>query len=125
MTPDQTVTAFCNAFCKGSLDDAMALVAPDCVYHNIPLDPIRGADAMRQTLAGFGEMLGSIEFDIRNQMAAGNVVMNERVDYFNVPGKPRYGLPVAGVFEVKDGKIVAWRDYWDRKQFADGTGIAL
>lgn len=125
MNPDQVVTAFCKAFGKGSLDEAMALVAPDCVYHNIPLEPIKGADAIKQTLAGFTQMLGSMDFQIRHQTAVGNVVMNERVDYFTPPGKQRFGLPVAGVFEVKDGKIVAWRDYFDRKQFTDGTGIPL
>jgi limonene-1,2-epoxide hydrolase len=28
-------------------------------------------------------------------------------------------LPVMGTFEVKDGKIAAWRDYFDMKQFMD------
>jgi limonene-1,2-epoxide hydrolase len=26
-------------------------------------------------------------------------------------------LPVMGVFEVKDGKIAAWRDYFDAQMF--------
>ncbi len=30
-------------------------------------------------------------------------------------------LPVAGVFEVKDGKITAWRDYFDMQTWARQT----
>jgi limonene-1,2-epoxide hydrolase len=95
------------------------------VYHNIPLDPVKGASAVRATLEGFLPMLGSIEIDTKRQIAVGDLVMNERIDTFTPPGKARYGLPVAGAFEVKNGKIVAWRDYFCMKQFEKGTGLAV
>ena len=34
-------------------------------------------------------------------------------------------LPVAGVFEVKGGKITAHRDYFDDRTWLDATGIPL
>ncbi len=93
------------------------------MYHNIPLDPVKGASAVRATLEGFLPMLGSIEIDTKRQIAVGDLVMNERIDTFTPPGKARYGLPVPlGAFEVKNGKIVAWRDYFCMKQFEKGTG---
>lgn len=125
MTADQIVTAFCEAFEKGSIDDVMQYVDDDCEYHNIPLEPIRGAAAIRKTLEGFGQLLGSIRFEIRHQVASGDVVMNERVDHFTPPNGAPYGLPVTGVFEVRGGKIVAWRDYFDVGQFQKGTGLEL
>jgi limonene-1,2-epoxide hydrolase len=125
MNADETVTAFCNALTRGNLDEAMSLVAKDCVYHNIPLEPVNGTAAIRATLEGFMQMLGSIQIETKRQVAAGDLVMNERIDTFSPPGKSRYGLPVAGAFEVKDGKIVAWRDYFCMKQFTDGTGISV
>ena len=125
MNADQTVTAFLNAITRGKVDDAMKFIAEDCVYHNIPLDPIKGAAAIRTTLAGFEQMLGSIEIDTHRQIAVGDLVMNERIDTFSPPGKSRYGLPVAGAFEVKNGKIVAWRDYFCMRQFERGTGISV
>jgi limonene-1,2-epoxide hydrolase len=125
MNADQVVTAFCSALTKSDLDGAMKLVAEDCVYHNIPLEPVKGAAAIRATLAGFVQMLGAIEIDTKVQVAVGDTVMNERIDTFTPPGKARYGLPVAGVFEVKNGKIVAWRDYFDVRQFTKGTGIEI
>jgi limonene-1,2-epoxide hydrolase len=125
MNADQTVSAFCDALTRGNLDEAINLVADDCVYHNIPLEPVKGAAAIRATLQGFVQMLGSIEIDTKRQIAVGDLVMNERIDTFSPPGKGRYGLPVAGAFEVKNGKIVAWRDYFCMKQFTQGTGISV
>ena len=56
------------------------------------------------------------EFEVLRQAASGNVVMNERVDRLEVFGK-RVEIPVAGVFEVADGKIRLWRDYFDLQAF--------
>ena len=42
--------------------------------------------------------------------------MTERVDVFKLPDKS-FELPVMGTFEVSDGKINAWRDYFDLNQF--------
>jgi len=58
-------------------------------------------------------------------VAVGNLVMNERLDRFTPPTGKAYGLPVAGVFEVTNGKITAWRDYFCMRQFAEGTGLAI
>jgi limonene-1,2-epoxide hydrolase len=39
-------------------------------------------------------------------------VFTERTDGF-VMGDKSVDLPVAGVFEINDGKIAKWRDYFD------------
>jgi len=45
-------------------------------------------------------------------------VLTERVDRFTINGKD-VALPVMGSFEVAaDGKIEAWRDYFDMNQFS-------
>ena len=121
----QRVRSFINAWKRNDLDEIMSFFAEDCVYHNIPLEPMKGAKAIRAALDGFMQMLGAIEIDTKLQIAVGDTVMNERIDTFSPPGKGRYGLPVAGVFVVKNGKITVWRDYFDTRQFANGTGIAL
>jgi limonene-1,2-epoxide hydrolase len=41
--------------------------------------------------------------------------VTERVDHFEVNGK-RISAPCMGIFKLRDGKIAAWRDYWDLKQ---------
>ena len=88
----------------------------DAVYHNIPLAPISGREAIEKTLGGMGAAMQSAGWVVKHQLAAGNVVMNERVDRFTAGGK-KVEVPVVGVFELRDGKIAAWRDYFDMAQF--------
>jgi limonene-1,2-epoxide hydrolase len=42
-------------------------------------------------------------------------VLTERTDHFTMKGKTA-PLPVMGAFHVVDGKITAWRDYFDMAQ---------
>jgi len=83
----------------------------DGVYHSIPLTPIVGKAAIREFVAGFaGVPPGRLV--IHHQVASGNVVMNERTDYITLNGRP-VTLPICGVFEIEDGRIKAWREYFD------------
>jgi limonene-1,2-epoxide hydrolase len=88
------------------------------VYHNIPLAPVTGRDTIKATIAGFTGGVEKIEFRVRNIVADGPIVLTERVDVFVLPQRS-IELPVMGTFEVRDGKIAAWRDYFDMKQFMD------
>jgi limonene-1,2-epoxide hydrolase len=47
--------------------------------------------------------------------------MTERVDVFRLSHKS-FELQVMGTFEVTDGKINAWRDYFDMNQFSSRMG---
>jgi limonene-1,2-epoxide hydrolase len=115
-SPTETVKKFCDAWSDGDLDALMAFFADDAVYHNIPIDPVTGVDTIRATIAGFTQGVEKVEFRVDNIAADGDVVLTERVDVFHLPGNT-IELPVMGTFEVKDGKITAWRDYFDMQQF--------
>ena len=98
--------------------DAEALrpfFSDDVVYHNIPMDPAVGIDATIAFIAGFFAMCESIEFEVVNLAVRDGVVLTERIDTFTV-GQVVAPLPVMGTFEVRDGKISAWRDYFDMAQ---------
>lgn len=84
----------------------------DAVYHNIPVAPIVGRAAIVAALAGINQMARPAGWEIRWQLANERVVINERIDRFTRDGKV-IELPVTGVFEIRDGKIAAWRDYFD------------
>jgi limonene-1,2-epoxide hydrolase len=114
--PIDVVRRFCDAWSAGDLDALMAFFADDAVYHNIPIDAVTGVDAIRATIAGFTQGVEKIEFRVDNIVADGDVVLTERVDVFHLPGKA-IELPVMGTFVVREGKITAWRDYFDLNQF--------
>jgi limonene-1,2-epoxide hydrolase len=52
------------------------------------------------------------DYEIRNIAANGDTVLTERIDRVGPPGLTA-PVPVMGVFEVRNGKITAWRDYFD------------
>jgi limonene-1,2-epoxide hydrolase len=109
---EKLVNDFCEIWKSRNLDKIMDFFADDAVYHNIPMEPARGKDAIRQVINSFLPMASAVEFKILHSASAGNVILNERVDTFEMGGK-HVELPVAGVFEVRNGKISAWRDYFD------------
>lgn len=118
MEPLETVTRFCEAWEEVNLDRIVAFFSDDAVYHNIPLAPITGREAIRDTIAGFTGGIDRIEFEVRHAAVngEGNVVLTERVDRFFSPDRTAE-LSVMGTFEVADGLITAWRDYFDLAQF--------
>lgn len=121
-TPEAIVRDFCAAFRRRNIDEILGFFTADAIYHNIPIDPVKGTDAIRAVLEQFVGPAESAEFEILHLAAAGNVVHTERVDRFRILGRD-VALPVAGVFEIQDGKIAAWRDYFDMQQFMRQSGM--
>jgi limonene-1,2-epoxide hydrolase len=117
-TPIETVQRFCAVWSNVNPDEIAEFFTDDAVYHNIPMDPLTGRDTIKSFIAGFAGGAEQIDFRVRNIVADGDVVLTERVDVFVLPNG-KVELPVMGTFEVKDGKIAAWRDYFDMKQFMD------
>lgn len=111
-SPTEVVRAFCGAFARRDIDELLGFLTDDCVYHNIPVDPVQGHDAIRTMLGMFVSSAIELEFQLRNVAADGPVVLTERVDRFVYP-HVTIELPVMGTFEVADGKIAVWRDYFD------------
>jgi limonene-1,2-epoxide hydrolase len=116
---EQVVRAFCEAFTRRDLDEILSYFTDDAVYHNIPMEPATGKDAIRGVLEMFVPGSPEIEFSMLNVASNGDVVFTERVDRMSIAGN-KVALPVAGVFEVRDGKIAAWRDYFDMQQLMSG-----
>jgi limonene-1,2-epoxide hydrolase len=114
--PIDIVRDFCAAFDAGDIDAILDFFTDDAVYHNIPVAPVQGKDAIRATFDMFMTGVEKVEFRVLNIAASGNVVLTERVDVFVLPAKS-IELPVMGTFEVRDGKIAAWRDYFDLNQY--------
>jgi limonene-1,2-epoxide hydrolase len=95
----------------------MEFFTDDAIYHNIPMDPAVGKEQIREFIEMFTAAPQSIEFAVHHQAEDPNgVVMNERTDSFRI-GDTTIQLRVMGIFELSDGKISAWRDYFDLQQY--------
>ncbi|MCP2280715.1 nuclear transport factor 2 family protein [Nocardia amikacinitolerans] len=120
--PDELVRAMCQSWSDPDPDRIASYFAEDAVYHNIPMEPIVGRTAIRDFIAGFLTTFDAIAFDIHHQVTSGNVVMNERTDTLRGNGRDT-PLPVMGVFEVHNGAITAWRDYFDMAAINRAFGL--
>ncbi len=112
---ERVVRAFCAVFDGRDTEALRPYFTEDVVYHNIPLDPAVGIDATMAFIEGFFGMCESMTIETLHLAVAGNVVLTERIDTFTV-GQVVAPLPVMGTFEIRDGKICAWRDYFDLAQ---------
>ena len=113
--PEQLVRRFCDSFDGRDAEALRPYFTDDVVYHNIPLDPAVGIDATIAFIESFFGMCESMTIETVHLAAQGSVVLTERIDTFTV-GEVVAPLPVMGTFEVRDGKISAWRDYFDLGQ---------
>jgi limonene-1,2-epoxide hydrolase len=112
---EQVVRDFCAAVSQRDADVLRPFFSDEVVYHNIPMDPAEGIEATMATINMFLGICEGLEFEIHHLATDGDSVLTERTDTFTMQGKTA-PLPVMGVFHVRDGKITAWRDYFDMGQ---------
>ena len=107
----RTVEGFLNALANADYESAEAALDDDLVYENVGLPTIRGrARAMNL----FRRMDGRAAFEVKiHRIAAdGGAVLTERTDAL-IFGPLRLQFWICGVFEVHNGRITLWRDYFD------------
>ena len=113
----ERVIEFIEAWSRNDLDELVGWFTDDAVYHNIPLEPVRGREAIRSVIRGFAGMASEIEWITHHAAeTSSGVVLTERLDRFRI-GERWVELPVMGSFELREGRIAAWRDYFDLAQF--------
>ena len=112
---EQVVRDFCAAASTRDPAVLRTYFSDDIVYHNIPMAPAEGIEATMAVIDMFVDMCESMEFEVHHLASDGSTVLTERTDIFTINGKTA-PLPVMGAFHVTDGKITAWRDYFDMAQ---------
>lgn len=123
-SPQQIVERYLDALRENRLADAMALVSEDIVYTNVSMPTIHGRRRVEKVFKNFEHDWAS--FDYVNHCIAqnGTAVLTERTDAL-VLGRFRFQFWVCGTFEVVDGQIVLWRDYFDYLDIFKATGRAI
>lgn len=102
-----------------TLDDLQELFTEDCIYLNMPAQHLRcvGPQQVFKLLDGF---VSPWQLDLKLLHIQGDnqTVLTERLERFEHKTKKDVivELEVMGVFELRDGKISHWRDYFDSAQ---------
>jgi len=109
MSGTEVVRAFVGAWNRLDWEAIYALMAPDIVYHNIPWAPVEGVAVVRANIEAFG--IEAADWTIHAIAENGPLVLTERTDRVLVKGQ-WLQVRVMGVFEIADGRIRHWRDYF-------------
>ena len=117
-TNQEVIVGLLDAWAGGNEAAAAAVrehFAADCVWEQTGLPTTTGpeeAAGMVMAMANFG--FTAMKVDYRSVTSAGDVVCTERVDHpLRADGTVAISIPVVGITEFRDGKIVAWREYFD------------
>jgi len=101
----QTVLNFIQAVNERDINRALAFLDAECFYHNIPMEPVTGTEAIRGVLDPMLDVSSKVDWNVHNVAVTetGNV-LTERTDRFLIKGK-WVEVPVMGTFEIHEGKI--------------------
>jgi len=106
-----TVEVFLSALQDEDYDGAAAVLDQNVTYQNVGYPTIRGR---ARTVNLFRGLQGRMGFEVKIHRIAvnGSSVLTERTDAL-VFGPVRIQLWACGIFEVSNGRITLWRDYFD------------
>ena len=123
--PADLVEQFLTDLATGDVDAALEAVDEQIVYTNVSLPSVRGKARFSSVMRLLGRP--GLGFDVQFLSTAGDedgVVLTERLDELRV-GPLRIRFWVCGRFDVREGRIVGWRDYFDFLDVTRGLLRAL
>ncbi|MEQ8860549.1 MAG: SgcJ/EcaC family oxidoreductase [Pseudomonadales bacterium] len=113
---ERVVREFIAAWSRLDAAELAGYFTEDGCYHNIPAHPVRGRAAVEEFIRGFTASWTATDWELVSIAAVGDRVYAERVDRTKTT-QGDVDLPCLGVFEMSDGKIREWRDYFDLNTF--------
>lgn len=128
-TPDTIVNRFLEAVEQKNYETISELLAPNIAYTIVSLPTFRGKKLVFSLIKTVLRKGTALQVKKLNVSFNGNVVLTERIDVVII-GPLHVGSWVCGTFEVENGKITIWRDYFDwfnlGKGFVKGLlGLAI
>lgn len=117
--PARVVETFLYALRDKDLDAADAALDDDVVYQNVGYSIVRGRQRTMKIMRGLSRPSFGFDVKVHRIATEGNAVLTERTDVLGF-GRFEAHFWVCGVFEVRDGRITLWRDYFDGIDFLKG-----
>lgn len=107
----KVVNDFCAAWASLDADKIGSFLAEKATFRMIETTPrMDGRDTIIGGIKSFLATAKSAEFEVLREHAMGSIVINERIDYFDM-GDKQNAFHIVGIFFVKDGMIQEWQDY--------------
>lgn len=124
---DETlILQFMQALTTNDPDELITYFDDEGMYQNMPLPPAYGREAVHATLTALLGVMSIDAVETFHIASANGFVYAERVDVLTaLPTSKTFPLPVLGVFQLREGKILGWRDYFDLREFEEAVGLPL
>jgi limonene-1,2-epoxide hydrolase len=116
---ESTIREFIAAWSRLDPAELASYFTEDGVYHNMPTQPVAGRGNVEKMIRNFTASWSETKWEIVSLVAEGDLVIAERVDRTKA-GEKSVDLPCTGVFELENGKIKRWRDYFDLGTYIKG-----
>ena len=117
---ENLVREFVAAWSRLNVEELLDYFTEDGTYHNMPIMPVASRGNLRAFITAFTKDWTGTEWEIINLASSGNTVFVERIDRTRL-GERSVDLPCCGVFEIENGKIKVWRDYFDLATYTKGA----
>ena len=108
---DVLVRDFVDAFAKKDASALAPFLHSDVVFRNYGDREVQGREDLLEVWAGVFETFEQVVFETVHQAVNGDVVIAEQVHNLALPGGQLAPVMNMAVYEIRDGKIAAWRDY--------------
>ncbi|MBP1160170.1 MULTISPECIES: limonene-1,2-epoxide hydrolase family protein [Rhodococcus] len=120
----RVVRAFLAALARADVDAAAEYLHPEIAWHNVSLPILRGYPTVTRVLRQLARP--GLRFDVIVHHAAGEngVVLTERTDLLGA-GPVNAEFWVCGTFELRDGRIAVWRDYFSVRDVIRGIVVGV
>jgi limonene-1,2-epoxide hydrolase len=97
----------------------------DAVFQMMPRgESVAGREAIHDDFKTQLDWVKDCDSEVKAVVSNDSTVFAERIDRMNIADAP-IAIPVVGVFEfAADGKMTAWRDYFDMQQVMQQVAAA-
>ena len=107
------ITEFIGAWSRLDPAELAGYFTDDGIYYNIPITPVAGKKEIEEFIKSFTVTWKETNWELLHIAAMDDLVFTERMDRTKTTSGKDLELPCMGVFEMENGKIKVWRDYFD------------
>ena len=120
---DKFIRQFIETFEKKDLALLGTYFAEDIVFENYGDPEIRGRRDLIDMWANVFRNFPQVKFETINQAVSGDLVIAEQIHGLGLPGKQLAPIKNLAVYELRDGKIAAWRDVTNPQKAGQLLGL--
>jgi limonene-1,2-epoxide hydrolase len=107
----QVIVDFLATFAQKDASKLGPFFHQDVVFQNYGEGEVRGRDNLVAVWEGVFRNFEQVEFTTLHSAVNGDLVIEEQVHGFGLPGRKLAPVKNMAIYRLQDGQIIEWRDY--------------